>query len=388
MKKLLLTTRLPLVPLVIVVAVTPVQAGITFADWTSVDTTTNVAVGAWCGVAVTLSGGDINSGITDGSFAGFNYPFFTPQLMSSDMVEFLGPNPPSMFTYTVSFTTPVTNPRLHIGSLASTLTFNTALTKLSGQADFVVVGNSVTGAYHDPASPTDSNGTVELAGTLSSFTFTSQAVFVTGSDGIDLQIGADQADTDADGLADECDPCTNVGGARNITVKPKVVVSKINTDLEPTNDALKIAGEFIDAIAFNTLDPLSNGARLIIQNAGGASEVDVMLASGPLGGKGTRGWKVNGRGTKWTFQDKTGTPNNGITKMIIQDRSNKAPNRVKVMVKGKRGTYPIVAGDEPIKATLVLGGQPASIAGQCGETVFVAADCSFNRRMNKLTCKP
>ena len=110
----------------------------------------------------------------------------------TDAVEFLGANPPAIHQYTVSFGSPVSNPRLHVGSLASTLTFGAAPIRLSGQADFVVDGSVVTGALHDhPAVPTDSNGTIELPGIFSSFTFTARAlqVFSGAGDGISLQIG-------------------------------------------------------------------------------------------------------------------------------------------------------------------------------------------------------
>jgi hypothetical protein len=172
------------------------KADLVFTDWTNVNTTTDVAVGTLGPVSVTVSGGVIDFGVTDGSFTGFNYPYFTPPLAMTDVVEFKAANPPATYTYTVSFSGPITNPVLQIGSLASILTFSTAVTRLSGQADFVVAGNTVTGAYHEhPANPTDSNGTVELLGTLSSFTFTAQGiqVFSQGGDGIDLQIGADVA---------------------------------------------------------------------------------------------------------------------------------------------------------------------------------------------------
>ena len=61
---------------------------------------------------------------------------------------------------------------------------------------------------------------------------------------------------------------------------------------------------------------------------------------------------------------------------------------MKVLVKGKNGTYPVVTGDEPLTATVVFGGQPAAIAGLCGETAFPAAQCAFNGSNTKPTCKP
>jgi len=58
-----------------------------------------------------------------------------------------------------------------------------------------------------------------------------------------------------------------------------------------------------------------------------------------------------------------------------------------VNVTGKNGVYPVVAGDEPLEAILVLGGQTDAVAGVCGESAFVAADCAFNRLGTALNCR-
>jgi hypothetical protein len=136
-------------------------------------------------------------GVTDNSSTRFDDPLFNPPLSFSDDVEILGTTSPS--TYTIAFGTPVTNPRLHLGSLASTLEFpGITLTKLSGEDSFVVVGSTVTGVVDDsPPRPNahDSNGTIQLNGTFSSITFT--AMHLTGvsgiGDGIHTQLGADEA---------------------------------------------------------------------------------------------------------------------------------------------------------------------------------------------------
>jgi CSLREA domain-containing protein len=193
-------------------------------------------------------------------------------------------------------------------------------------------------------------------------------------------------DTDADGVCDPHDPCTNVAGARDITVKPKGVVGKINANVDPTDDTLSIAGEFVlPNMAFATIDPQTNGARVLIENAAGVIKADLTLPPGAFAD--TVGWTVNGSGTKWTYRDKTGVPRTGITSMLIQDRSKKMANQVKVKVKGKGGTYPIATADVPVRFTFVLGGQAASIAGQCGESAFIVSDCTFNAAMNKVACQ-
>jgi len=162
-----------------------------FTDWTSVNTGTNVAEGILGSVVVTISGGDIFYGVTDGSFTGFNFGYFAPPLNLTDTVEIIGANPSGTYTYTVSFASPITNPVFHIRSLASTLDFGTPLTQVSGQFDFLVAGDTVTGALHDFVDPQDANGTVQLVGSFSSIVITAQAIQDFGGvgDGVDIQIG-------------------------------------------------------------------------------------------------------------------------------------------------------------------------------------------------------
>lgn len=195
-------------------------------------------------------------------------------------------------------------------------------------------------------------------------------------------------DSDGDTLCDTIDPCTNVGGGRDLTIKPKVTVGKIDTDPTPGNDSVSVGGEFVlpASTSFAALDPQTDGARVMVVTATGVPRIDVTLPGGVYAGNGTRGWTLNGPGTKWTFQDKTGAPGNGIVKVVIQDRSARAPRQVKLLVKGKNGAYPVVSGDEPVTAIVVLGGQAA--AGECGETAFAPGNCSFNGSGNKLLCKP
>jgi hypothetical protein len=90
---------------------------------------------------------------------------------------------------------------------------------------------------------------------------------------------------------------------------------------------------------------------------------------------------LNGSATKWKFVDKTGAPANGLRSVIVQDRSTKATDLVAVKVKGKNGTYPVVAGDEPLSVALELQGSTL-----CAVLPFAADDCGFNAVGDKLSC--
>ena len=204
------------------------------------------------------------------------------------------------------------------------------------------------------------------------------------------------SDSDGDGTCDAIDVCTNIGGGQNFVAaaKPKLVVAKINTETVPGNDTLTLSGSFViqGGPAFSTVDPGTNGARVVVQNSAGTNRVDVTLPGGAFAGKGTRGWKLSKKGNSWTYVDMTATPLSGITSVVIVDKSHTGkvtvPGQVQIKVAGKKGTYPVVTGDEPLKGVVVLGGQTQAEAGYCGETAFTAGNCVFNKKGNAITCKP
>jgi len=71
----------------------------------------------------------------------------------------------------------------------------------------------------------------------------------------------------------------------------------------------------------------------------------------------------------------------------VTDRARGLPGgEVRVVVTGKNGTYPAVAGDEPLRSIVVLGHQTDAIAGMCGESDYGPNDCAFNRPGNLLKC--
>lgn len=204
-------------------------------------------------------------------------------------------------------------------------------------------------------------------------------------------------DSDGDGVCDATDVCTNIGHAQDFAAtapKPKLIVRSINTDPKADNDGLTLLGAFVihGGPAFSTVDPATNGARIVVESAAGTPRINAVLPGGTYTGRGSRGWKVNKSGKTWTYVDASGAPFAGITGVTISDKSRVSskvtvPGRVQVKVTGKKANYPVVAGDEPVKGVVVLGGQAQSEAGYCGETAFGAGDCAFNRKANTLTCR-
>lgn len=158
-----------------------------FTDWT--DGSFGVAHGVLGGVSVTFAPYDFPP-ITDGSSTYFNTNWFSPPLPLSDAVF------PSIYptnrVFTFTFGAPVRDPVVHVGSLASVLTFTTTnITRLSGEAAFVVSGGTVTGQYIPchPCPWQDTHGSIRLDGVFCAISFTGITLPGIGLDGLWLQIG-------------------------------------------------------------------------------------------------------------------------------------------------------------------------------------------------------
>jgi len=122
--------------------------------------------------------------------------------------------------------------------------------------------------------------------------------------------------------------------------------------------------------------------RVVVVSDDGTQRVDAVLPGGAYDTATKTGWRVSGSGRTWKFS--TATPVNGIGKVTLTDKDGaKTPRGVKVSVKGKKGTYPVVGGDSPIKAIVTLGDPTAAQQGLCGESAYTAPDCVFNGSQNK-----
>lgn len=198
-------------------------------------------------------------------------------------------------------------------------------------------------------------------------------------------------DADSDGACNAIDPCTSTG-AQDFVARPKanLLLAKINTDTQPGNDKLNVTGAFTLPVStpFGDLALDASGVRVVVEASDGSYPVDVIVPPGAYSTITKTGWKLSGTGKTWTFTNGSATPADGIKKVTVTDRSG--PNslrQVLVKVVGVKGTYPVVTGDAPLQAIVTLGDASAAAAGVCGESSFVAADCSFNGPGNQVRCK-
>ena len=147
-------------------------------------------------------------------------------------------------------------------------------------------------------------------------------------------------------------------------MSPSIQLRKIGSAPASGNDALRIKGEFVSATSLSLLDPASDGVRIVVLANDGRVIADIPIPGGA-------GWSATG-GKKASFKDPTGA-RNGIVKFQVQDRSDKSPRRIRVQVVGKNGDYPVVSGDEPLRAIVVVGD---GSLGECGETAFRGGSAS------------
>jgi hypothetical protein len=185
----------------------------------------------------------------------------------------------------------------------------------------------------------------------------------------------DTNDADADGDPDACDICTNVAGARNIDVKPRLVLREwVNHP-----DRAQLKGSFTIGTAFSSLDPVANGARVIFKATGGPAVpgvLDYVLPPGAFDG--TSGWKVNAAGTRYEWQD---TSAHGLSKFVISDKSSVTPGLVAMSAKSKDPDFDLSLFVDQHDGIVVVGDP---VLGECGETAFAPQDCTRSTQTSGL----
>jgi hypothetical protein len=199
-------------------------------------------------------------------------------------------------------------------------------------------------------------------------------------------------DGDSDGDCDLVDACTRLDAGQVFATKPKsrLVLTKINSDAVPGNDGLVISASFALAPghSFAEVNPIADGVRVLLLADDGTVRLDATIPGGAYSTTTKVGWKLAGNGKTYRFVDKRPAPVGGINSLVINNKNTaKTPRSVKVTVKGKKSTYPVVTNDRPVQAIITLGDADAAENGLCGESAYGASDCLFNAPQNKLTCR-
>jgi cysteine-rich repeat protein len=232
---------------------------------------------------------------------------------------------------------------------------------------FEVCGNHVL----DPGEGCDDGNTVTGDGCSP----TCQREPVCGDATVDPGEQCDDGNAESgDGCSVAClnEPCLVVRSGQTVWAKAKVSVKKPGT----ARAGLAMTGIFSLGLPVEQLGLATDGARLVLENGGGARRVDVTLPAGPL-------WVV--RPGKWIYRDPAGT-NGGIRKVVVRDRTRGGVPDVQVKFVG-RGTYALAPEDLPLVLTLVLGDDAAGQAGACGRYAFDGGSCRATRSASRITCR-
>lgn len=165
----------------------------------------------------------------------------------------------------------------------------------------------------------------------------------------------DQADHDADGLGDACDPCTNGTDAS----KPKLKITNYATS--PGDDKFNLDGT-IDFAEPILLAPDLHGLRVVVTAGDGSVLGDVLLPGGSA-------WKPNRAGTSWSWRSPTLV--GGWINSARLRTSPSRPDQVGFSVAGSRGAFATPRPALPLEAIVVLDA-PTAATGLCGFARFPA----------------
>jgi len=188
------------------------------------------------------------------------------------------------------------------------------------------------------------------------------------------EITAICADADGDAVCD-----ADVLGPAPIA-KAKLKIGRQLTP--PGDDTLTFKGEMTIPTA-PAIDPVTNGARILVDDANGRAIVDVVLAGGTYVPSTRVGWTVNGSHTAWNWKSTTGEA--GITRVKVRTVPS-TPGLVKFTVKGKHGAFDTSGAALPVQGVFALGA-----AGQGGLASYPgpapAPSCAIVSGGNTLNCK-
>jgi len=129
-------------------------------------------------------------------------------------------------------------------------------------------------------------------------------------------------------------------------------LGKPRTSLRAALGKLAVRADAVIPEPWTGIDPPARGIRVVVSSDGGGG-FDVAVPGGAAWTTGTR---------HWVYRDETGAVG-GVTKVVVQDRRNRAAGLARVVVKGKAGSL-VMPDPSSTVTTLVLGdaGECASVA--------------------------
>jgi hypothetical protein len=198
-------------------------------------------------------------------------------------------------------------------------------------------------------------------------------------DGDEVDAGSDPADpTSLPAGVVLCDSGSSAG-------KHQVKVAK---NAAPSGDeGISIKGEFVLANSDAPIDPIAYGFSFRIDDKNGNTILSRVVPAGAPVDRGEPGWATNKKNTRWMFKDRDGLVADGITKVIVQDKTARTPGLFTFRATGKNADFRIDPSALPVSVVVVLGNGYQTSNDQCATGTFNDANgakpnCSGTDRIN------
>jgi hypothetical protein len=159
-------------------------------------------------------------------------------------------------------------------------------------------------------------------------------------------------DLDGDGVADQCDACTNVAGDRDAVGRIAIAtVDRYAPDFDPERDnwvRLDLDGTL--AVETTSLPILEEGMRVRIESDSGVPATGWVVPPGPWSSDVGRGWKSTA--SSWKYRDRSTENVNGLSDVKLKRASD---GRLRFRLKARAGEYGAYRSSAPLRAVVTFG---------------------------------
>jgi sugar lactone lactonase YvrE len=154
------------------------------------------------------------------------------------------------------------------------------------------------------------------------------------------------------------------------------------------DDRLRFHGR-VSSLTDRDIDPIADGLRISVGADGVVPLMDVALPPGPYSSDTGSGWRLNARGTSYSFQSRV--PIGGAVDRVTIGRRASDPNdTIRILVKGTRGSLAVGSPERPVAVTVAVG-EPSAAASLCAKVEFDESRppgaCRSTRAGDTLICR-
>ncbi len=191
-------------------------------------------------------------------------------------------------------------------------------------------------------------------------------------------------DADGDGVPDECDWCTNVGGERDadkgkLTAAERWSAPAPDSPLADNRLAIDLDFRLPAGTTFADLSVVDDGAHIRFESAEGEAVTEFLLPPGLESSGGH--WRVGPRSRRFIH----GIEFNGLQRFALYDRSSGGDGAVQMRLRARGGIWGVFGTKPPARVILTPGAIGAATRG-CTEITFEAGDCTSGHDGGAIQC--